>query len=90
MAVHLPTWAARDVERLKLTADAKMRTVYRMFPSAMRQLHAKRLLTPAYNAIGALGRKVSLRWLQSCSVCVWRLWHSAAQQASMVCHQAEW
>ena len=68
MALHLPTWAARDVERLKLTADAKMRTAYRMFPAAMRQLHAWRLLTPAYNAVGAIGRQVRQRCLQqSCA-----------------------
>ena len=59
VATHLPTWAFNDIEQLKLAADAKMRTVYRMFPSSMRQLHAWRLLTPAYNAVGALGRQVS-------------------------------
>ena len=59
MAPHLPTWAAKDIERLKLTADAKMRTAYRLFPAAVRQLHAWRLLTPAYKAVGALGVQVS-------------------------------
>jgi hypothetical protein len=59
MAPHLHTWAAKDIERLKLTADAKMRTTYRMFPAAVRQLHAWRLLTPAYKAFGALGVQVS-------------------------------
>jgi hypothetical protein len=61
-AVHLPTWAARDVESLKLAADAKMRMAYRLFPSAVHRLHAWRLLTPLYNAVGALGRQV-----RSCS-----------------------
>ena len=56
---HLPTWAARDIERLKLAADAKMRTAYRLFPTAVRQLHAWRLLTPAYKAFGTLGVQVN-------------------------------
>jgi hypothetical protein len=67
MALHLPTWAAKDIEQLKLTADAKMRTAYRMFPAAVRQLHTWRLLTPAYNAVGAIGRQVRQRCLQSCA-----------------------
>jgi hypothetical protein len=58
LAPHLPSWTARDIERLKLAADAKMRTVYRLFPAVVRQLHAWRLLTPAYNAVGALGVQV--------------------------------
>jgi hypothetical protein len=58
MAAHLPAWEAADIERLKLAADAKMRMAYRLFPSATRQLHAWRLLTPLYNAVGALGRQV--------------------------------
>ena len=74
MALHLPTWAAKDIERLKLAADAKMRTAYRMFPAAVRQLHAWRLLTPAYNAVGALGRQVTVLWLHSCSAKSCRLW----------------
>ena len=57
-AKHLPTWEAKDVERLKLAADAKMRMAYRMFPALTRRLHAWRLLTPLYNAVGALGRQV--------------------------------
>ena len=79
MALHLPSWAAADIERLKLAADAKMRTAYRLFPAAVRQLHAWRLLTPAYNAVGALGRQVTLHWLQSCSAELSRLWQSVAQ-----------
>jgi hypothetical protein len=59
---HLPTWAAKDIERLKLAADAKMRTAYRLFPAVVRQLHTWRLLTPAYKAVGALGVQVS-RWV---------------------------
>ena len=58
MAPHLPTWAEKDIERLKLTADAKMRTAYRLFPAAVRQLHAWRMLTPVYKAVGALGVQV--------------------------------
>jgi hypothetical protein len=65
MAQHLPTWAAKDIERLKLTADAKMRTVYRLFPAVVRQMHAWRLLTPVYNAVGALGIQVSICVQQS-------------------------
>ena len=68
MAPHLPTWAARDIERLKLTADAKMRTVYRLFPAAVRQLHAWRLLTPAYKGFGALGIQVSKCMLPCCQL----------------------
>ena len=64
MAPHLPTWAAKDIERLKLAADAKMRTAYRTFPAVVRQLHAWRLLTPAHKAFGALGVQVNRRELQ--------------------------
>ena len=80
MAPHLPTWAARDIERLKLTADAKMRTAFRLFPAVVRQLHAWRLLTPAYKAFGALGIQVS-----RCILCCF---HAAAswQAAALAAH----
>jgi hypothetical protein len=79
---HLPTWAARDVERLKLAADAKMRTAYRAFPAVARQLHAWRLLTPAYNAVGALGVQVS--------ICVSRGCSAGTVNAALAAHAAVW
>ena len=86
VATHLPTWAFKDIEQLKLAADAKMRTACRMVPAAVRQLHAWRLLTPAYNAVGALGRQVTLHSrsnaLQICAGC------AVAQWACMSCYQA--